>query len=95
MQAKPPRANVAAASSEVRAAQDLGLHGVFITPDDMDRMVNGELLPPSHPIYARLSTPGRCGPGRAAPAVFRRQFSSDSGSSSAASTRLRPLRLAW
>ena len=31
----------------------------------------------------------------AMPAVLRRQFSSDSGSSSAASTRLRPPRLAW
>jgi len=95
MQAKPPRANVAAASSELRAARDLGLRGMSIAPDNTDRMVNGGLPPPSRRIYARPATPDRCGDGRAAPAVFRRQFSSDSGSSSAASTRLRPLRLAW
>jgi hypothetical protein len=94
MQAKPPRANAAAASSEFSAARDLGLRGGFIAPNDMDRMVNGGLPAGSIQIYARLATPGRCGAGRSAPAVFRRQFSSDSGSSSAASTRLRPLRLA-
>src|ERR1700733_2861726 len=60
MQAKPPRANVAAASSELRAARDLELRGGFITPNDMDRMVNAGYPPvPSNLCEARNTRPLR------------------------------------
>ena len=43
MQAKPPRADMAAASSEIRAAWALRLRIVFHGDKDMERMVNGGL----------------------------------------------------
>jgi hypothetical protein len=45
MQANPPRADTALASSDIRAAWASGLRIVSMARDDIDRMVNGGLLP--------------------------------------------------
>ena len=74
----------------LRAVASGRVHGV----DDRKQMVNGRLPLPFRRYHASRGTPGRgCG-WLPVPAVLRRQLSSDSGSSSAASTRLRPARLA-
>ena len=72
----------------LRISTTIGIHG----SDDMERMVNGGLL---SALAADQASFGLARAPSAMPALLRRQCSSDSGSSSAASTLLRPVRLAW